>query len=96
MSNEQDSTKSATELIQPSINQSVAAAVQSATDLLKNISTIESTVIGVASAKWLAEPLNPAYQDIINNAKDNIEFAVKNLKDVGEAGASVISNLQPK
>ena len=86
----------ATTLIQTNVNQSVAEAVQHAADLLKNISTIETTVIGVASAKWLAEPANVAYKEIIDNAKDNISFAVENLAKVGAAGSSVLSDLQPK
>ncbi|MFT5759504.1 MAG: hypothetical protein ACI9LM_004271 [Alteromonadaceae bacterium] len=90
------SGKEATTLIQANINQSIAEAVQDATDLLKNISTIETTVIGVASAKWLAEPANVAYKEIIDNAKENITFAVKNLVEVGSAGASVLGDLKPK
>ena len=86
----------ATTLIQANINQSIAEAVQDATDLLKNISTIETTVIGVASAKWLAEPANVAYKEIIDNAKENISFAVKNLTEVGSAGASLLADLKPK
>ncbi|WP_299011365.1 hypothetical protein [uncultured Shewanella sp.] len=88
--------ENATELIQANINQSIASAVESATDLLRNISTIETTVIGVASAKWLAEPANVAYKEIIENATQNIAFAVENLANVGAAGASVLSDLKPK
>ena len=56
---------SAQELMLASVNQSAAVAVQDATDLLRNISTIETTVIGIASAKWLADPANPSYEKII-------------------------------
>ncbi len=87
---------SATELIQANVNQSIASAVQHATDLLRNITTIETTVIGIASAKWLAEPANVAYKEIIDNAKENITFAVDNLTAVGTAGKSVLSDLEPK
>jgi hypothetical protein len=92
---EDSGSETATELIQANINQSVAQAVETATDLLRNISTIETTVIGVASAKWLADPTNVAYKDIIDNAKENITFAVDNLTAVGTAGASVLSDLKP-
>jgi len=94
--NDESVQNEATTLIQANINQSIAEAVQDATDLLKNISTIETTVIGVASAKWLAEPENVLYKEIIDNAKENISFAVKNLAEVGSAGASVLSDLKPK
>lgn len=89
-------SESSQQLAQPSVNQSIAAAVQNATDLLRNISTMETTVIGVASAKWLAEPANVAYKEIIDNAKENITFAVENLAKVGTTGAGVISDLAPK
>lgn len=84
---------SAKELMLASVNQSAAVAVQDATDLLRNISTIETTVIGIASAKWLADPANPSYEKIIKNATDTISSAVENLAKVGENTAKVISDL---
>ncbi len=94
--NKSSTAESAQQLIQPSINQSIAVAVQSAADLLRNISTMETTVIGVASAAWLAEPENVAYEKIIQNATKNISFAVENLSKVGEAGKTVLNDLAPK
>lgn len=88
-------SNSAQELIQPHINQSVALAVQSAADLLKNISTIETTVIGVASASWLANPAMKEYKDIIETATETITFAADNLAKVGESGAKVLKDLEP-
>ena len=96
MSKKDDLKDNATEIIQANINQTIALAVENAADLLRNISTIETTVIGVASAKWLAEPGNGAYKEIIDNAKENITFAVDNLTAVGKAGSSVLSDLKPK
>lgn len=87
--------ESAQALIQPHVNQSIALAVQSAADLMKNINTIETTVIGVASASWLAEPENLAYKEIIDSATKTISFAVENLSQVGAAGAQVLSDLKP-
>lgn len=84
---------SAQELMLASVNQSAAVAVQDATDLLRNISTIETTVIGIASAKWLADPANPSYEKIIKNATDTISAAVENLAKVGENTAKVIQDL---
>ena len=83
-------------LIQANIHQSVTSAVQNATDLLNNISNIEATVIGVASAKWLEDPTKVEYKAIIDSAKENISFAVDNLKAVGEAGQSVLKDLKPE
>lgn len=95
---EKDSTSTSTaqELIQPHVNQSVALAVQSAVDLLKNINTIETTVIGVASASWLANPAMKEYKDIIQNATETITFVSENLTKVGAAGAQVLQDLKPK
>lgn len=88
-----DKSVSAKELMLASVNQSAAVAVQDATDLLRNISTIETTVIGIASAKWLADPANPSYEKIIKNATETISSAVENLAKVGENTAQVISDL---
>ncbi|WP_428243368.1 hypothetical protein [Gynuella sp.] len=90
-----DDGNSAQELIQPHLNQSVALAVQSAADLLKNINTIETTVIGVASASWLANPAMVEYKEIIESATKTITFVSENLVKVGEAGASVLKDLKP-
>ncbi len=92
-SNSDNQQVSAKELMLASVNQSMAVAVQDATDLLRNISTIETTVIGIASAKWLAEPANVAYEQIIKNASQNISDAVENLSKVGTSAAQVISDL---
>lgn len=86
--------QSATEIMQASIAHSMAQAVQDAVDTLKNISILETTVIGVASAKWVAQPEMVAYEIIIKNAQANIQFAVKNLTEVGQAAASVVKALQ--
>ena len=83
-------------LIQSNLHQSVSQAVQSAADLLNAINTTEATVIGVASAKWLEDPTNPEYLNIIKNAKENITFAVDNLRDVGSAAKVVLEDLNPE
>lgn len=94
-SNESDTldASAAKDMMLASVNQSIALAIQDATDLMRNISTIETTVIGIASAKWLAEPANTDYEKIISNAKENITFTVENLSAVGENAANVISSL---
>jgi len=83
----------AKEMMLASVNESIALAIQDATDLMRNINTIETTVIGIASAKWLADPLNPAYKEIIQQATENITFTVTNLTAVGNGAKSVISDL---
>ena len=86
-------SENARDIMKASIAQSVEQAVQDATDTLRNISTMETTVIGVASAKWLADPVNVAYKEIIDNAKESIQFAVSNLSAVGEASAKILQEL---
>ncbi|MDX3774881.1 hypothetical protein QE250_12200 [Chromatiaceae bacterium AAb-1] len=95
MSDTGNKPSTAQELVQPQINQSIALAVQSAVDLMRNINTIETTVIGVASASWLANPTMTQYKDIIENATQTITFAVENLAKVGETGAKVLQDLKP-
>lgn len=95
MSDTGNAANTAQELIQPSVNQSVALAVQSAVDLMRNLNTIETTVIGVASASWLAQPENLAYKEIIETATKTITFAVENLAQVGTVGAEVLQDLKP-
>lgn len=94
MSAGNDAGSSAQQLIQPSVNQSIALAVQSAVDLMRNLNTIETTVIGVASASWLANPEMTAYKDIIENATKTITFAVENLAKVGTVGEGVLTDLK--
>lgn len=95
MSDSGNKSSTAQELIQPHINQSIALAVQSAVDLMRNINTIETTVIGVASASWLANPTMTQYKDIIENATKTITFAVDNLAKVGSTGSEVLTELKP-
>ena len=52
---------------------------------------METTVIGVASAKWLAEPANIAYKEIIESATKNITFAADNLAKVGETASELLN-----
>ncbi len=94
--NQQPSADSAQDMMLASVNQSIALAIQDATDLMRNINTVETTVIGIASAKWLAEPANVAYEQIIKNATENITFAAKNLATVGENAKSLLGDLSGK
>lgn len=89
------SDQTAADIIQASIAQSMAQAVQDAVDTLRNISTIETTVIGVASAKWLAQPEMVIYEQIISNAQSNITFAVNNLASVGATASKILREFQP-
>lgn len=81
------------EIMQASIAQSAEQAVQIAVDSYQRISTIEETVIGIASAKWIATK-DPLYEPIITNANENIEKAISRIALVGTSVASVINDLK--
>lgn len=74
-----------------SIAQSMAIAMQDATDMLRNISTIETTAIGVATAKWVEMPENVAYKLIIDTAGEVIANTAKLVATIGQETASVLS-----
>lgn len=76
-----------------SISQSVAIAVQDASDLMRDIATIESTAIGVATKKMIAEK-NPLYIPIIESCQKVMTDASKYWLEVGENGAKVLSAYQ--
>lgn len=76
-----------------SISQSVAIAVQDASDLMRDIATIESTAIGVATKKMIAEK-NPLYIPIIESCQKVMTEASQYWLDVGENGAKVLSAYQ--
>lgn len=73
-----------------SVAQSMAIAVQDATDLLRNISTIEATALGVATAKWVAEPENLAYKVIIDNCGKVIKDTAQTLEEIGTNTSNVL------
>jgi hypothetical protein len=76
-----------------SISQSVAIAVQDASDLMRDIATIESTAIGVATKKMIAEK-NPLYIPIIESCQKTMSEASKYWLEVGENGAKVLGAYQ--
>jgi hypothetical protein len=78
------------------IAQSVAIAVQDAVDLMRNISAIETTAIGAATAKWIENPENPAYPVIIANSTTTLNAIAALMKTVGENTASVLQQFVVK
>jgi len=75
-----------------SVAQSMAIAVQDSADMLRNISTIETTAIGAATAKWLAEPANVAYKEVIETSQQQIEKAAQTFAQVGAITAKVLKS----
>ncbi len=83
-------------MIAQSVAQSMAIAVQDAVDLMRNISAIETTAIGAATAKWIENPENPAYPVIIANSTTTLNASAALMKTVGENTASVLQQFVVK
>jgi hypothetical protein len=67
-----------------SIGQTTAIVIQDAGDMLRNISTIETTAIGVATAAWVAsEGTLVAYKDIIDEGITIMKAAADLYKTIG-------------
>lgn len=76
-----------------SVAQSTAVAVQDAADMLRNLSTISSTAIGVAMSQMLADPIQATnYIQILTQANDMVTQAAANFKTIGENAAKVLEN----
>lgn len=76
------------------IAQSMAILVQDSTDLFRNIATVETTAIGTATAKWIAEPPNVAYKEIIDTSKTVIQDMAKIVEQVGKISAGVLAEYE--
>jgi len=76
-----------------SISQSVAIAVQDASDFMRDIATIETTAIGVATKKMIAEK-NPLYIPIIEACQKVMTEASVYWVKVGKDGAQILGAYQ--
>ena len=79
-----------------SVAQSMAIAIQDAADLLRNISTIESTAIGIATAKWIADPVNVAYKEVIQTSQQVIGDTAKTMGEIGKIAAQILTEFPSK
>lgn len=75
-----------------SVAQSMAIAVQDATDLLRNVSTIETTAIGVATSKWISEPANLLYKPIIDQSMQVMQETAKVFSTIGNSAGAIVGN----
>ena len=73
-----------------SIAQTAALTIQDASEMLRNISTVELTAIGVATAKWLENPADPKYKEIIDASMKTIETASTTYMTIGQNAAKVL------
>lgn len=74
-----------------SVAQSMAIAIQDATDMLRNVSTIATTAMGVAAAKWIETPEMVLYKQIIDTAQGLIKTAADDFLTIGKNAATVLS-----
>ncbi|QDT96851.1 hypothetical protein [Gimesia aquarii] len=76
-----------------SVAQTTAVAIQDAANLMRNISTEETVAIGVAMAKWIAEPEKVMYEKVINKSLDTIKETAKAFKEIGDSAVHVLQQL---
>lgn len=76
-----------------SVAQSMALAIQDATDHLRNISTVASTAVAVATEMMIADPDKlEQYVKIINQAQETVNKAATTFKDIGTDAGDVLDN----
>lgn len=76
-----------------SIGQTTAIVIQDAGDMLRNISTIEVTAIGAATAAWIATK-DKRYKDIITESMQVINDAAKAYLTIGTDAYKVLNQFK--
>ncbi len=84
-------TQQGNNMVAQSVAQSMAIAVQDVVDLMRNISAIETSAIGAATAKWIAEPENVFYPVIIEKSTETMAEIATLMKTVGENTAYILN-----
>lgn len=72
-----------------SVSQSMAIAIQDATDNLRNAGTISTTAQGVAMAKLL-ETKNAFYSQVLEQAQKMFDEAAETFRKIGTNAADVL------
>ena len=69
----------------------MALAVQDATDHLRNISTVASTAVAVATEMMIADPDRFAqYAKIMNQAQETVNKAAMTFREIGADAGEVL------
>jgi hypothetical protein len=76
-----------------SVGQTTAIVIQDAADMLRNVSTIETTAIGAATAAWLATQ-DPAYALIIETSMSVMEQTAALYLTIGTNAATVLAKFE--
>src|SRR4029079_10151847 len=72
-----------------SIGQTTAIVIQDAGDMLRNVSTVEVTSIGAATAAWIATK-DPSYKEIIDTSMNVMKEAADLYKTIGTNAFAVL------
>lgn len=77
------------------VAQSMAIAVQDATDNLRNVSTISTTTIGVAMAQLLSTGDLKTWAPVIAAAQGLVKASADDLLKIGDNAIAVLRNFAP-
>lgn len=75
------------------IAQTTAIVIQDGADMLRNVSTIEVTTIGAATAAFFATN-NPIYLGVIQQALATINTAAETYVKIGQSAYTVLSQFK--
>ena len=72
-----------------SVSQSIAIAMQDASDTMRNIAMVQSTAIGVATQKLVATK-DPTYIPVIKQCQAAMNESVAYWENIGKKGAEIL------
>jgi Na+/citrate or Na+/malate symporter len=78
-----------------SIGQTTAIVIQDAADMLRNVSTVEVTAIGAATAAWIATKQTQPYKDIIEESITVMQQAAALYLTIGQNAYTVMNQFNP-
>lgn len=76
-----------------SVGQTTAIAIQDAADMLRNVSTIQVTAIGAATAAWISTG-DPRFREIVQEAMHVIQTAVATYLTIGQNAFAVLKQFE--
>jgi|GEM_PF-1218553 len=79
-----------------SVGQTTAIVIQDGADMLRNISTIEVTAIGAATAAWLATGLEAVYKPIIEESVKVMNESADLYLKIGQNAYTVLDQFSPE
>lgn len=78
-----------------SVGQTTAIVIQDAADMLRNVTTVEVTAIGAATAAWLATGLEEVYKPIITESVKVMQDAADLYLKIGQNAYTVLNQFDP-